>query len=103
MQPYRKLFTPTAFYLVPALWLEDVRQPRELDARELLLFHHDPHGNIIAFPEDRPSAYWVRENDAGLPSLMSHPTYRAYRNALLNPDRQHGALLSACEEHRECY
>ncbi len=103
MQPYRKPFTPTAFYLVPALWLEDVRQPRELDARELLLFHHDPHGNIIAFPEDRPSAYWVRENDAGLPSLMSHPTYRAYRNALLNPDRQHGALLSACEEHRECY
>ena len=103
MHPYRKPFIPTAFYLVPALWLEDICQPRELDARELLLFHHDPHDNVIVFPEDCPSAYWVRENDAGLPSLMSHPTYRAYRDALLKPDRQNGPLLKAYEEHRECY
>lgn len=103
MQVYRKPFTSGAFYLAPALWLEDIRQPRDLDARDLLLSHHVPPGDVIAFPEERPSAYWVRENDDGLPSLLSQPTFRAYRSMLLDPARPGGPLLVPCPEHRECY
>ncbi len=103
MSLFRKPFVSTAFYPVPALWLEHLRQPLELDARELLLYHHVPPGNDIAFPEERPSAYWVRENDDHLPPLMSHPTFRTYRKALLDDANPEGAFLLPHPEHRECY
>lgn len=102
MPLYQKPFVSAEFYLVPALWLEDVSQPRDLDARDLLLFHHVPPTDIIAF-QDHPSAFWVRENVEHLPSVMSQPTFRAYRRALLDSARLGGALLALCPEHRECY
>lgn len=83
---YRPPFYPAMFYCVPSAWLEDVMTTGALDARDLLLFMHDGNGSVI-FPLDQPESYWTRDNDEGLPNIVSHVTYRQQIEALIQEKR----------------
>lgn len=79
---YLRPFSADRFYPVPHAWLHDVRHALELDARELVLWAHVPGTAEAAFPDDRPIAFWVR-NEGELPNLMSHPTFGAHLQRML--------------------
>lgn len=79
---YLRPFVADRFYPVPHAWLQDVRHALELDARELVLWAHVPGTAEAAFPDDRPIAFWVR-NEGELPNLMSHPTFGAHLQRML--------------------
>jgi hypothetical protein len=101
---YLPPFDHERFYLVPLLWLRDVREALDLDARDLLLsMHLDRNSNLLTFPEGETIAYWVRENGDGLPNLMSHVSFAAQLKRLLAEEPQRPALLQQDRTFREVF
>lgn len=72
---YPPPFVPERFFFVPLQWTRAVTGTADLDAVHLLLsMHLERH--LVAFPPEQTEAYWVRQNEEGLPNLVSHVSYR---------------------------